>query len=340
MSGVLVIYTGGTVGMVQTPKGLAPVGLDGLRDYAPELGTFDFRVDYVSAFEQPLDSCDIGPEQWAVLATLVYENYAEYEGFVILHGTDTMAYTASALSFMLQGLRKAVVLTGAQLPMGERRTDARENLVTAIEIAAGALAEHPTVPEVCIYFDYVLLRGNRARKVHADRFEAFDSPNYPQLARIGIQLQFDTAATLSPSLTPTPALHTKMATTVGTLRIYPGLHEGAVRAWLGSGLEAVVLETLGAGNAPQYPWLGTALGEAIARGVHLVAITQGASGTVRMGLYATNRALQEAGVMNGRDLTPEAAVTKLQFLIGQGLEGEAFRTAMERPMVGEMRERA
>jgi len=331
---VLVIYTGGTIGMVHTPGGLAPYALEGVRQWVPELNRFEFPIDFVS-FETPIDSSNIGHAEWVQIALLVQENYEKYTGFVVLHGSDTMAYSSAALSFMLQGLQKPVIFTGSQLPMGAIRTDARENLLTAIEIAAGPLMGHPVVPEVCIYFDYFLLRGNRATKVDADSFEAFRSPNHPPLAEVGIRIRVHEALLLRPQ--HGLQVHTDMQFLVGSLRLYPGIPRSQVQGVLFGGHHAVIMQAFGSGNAPLASWFIDDLGEAARQGVVVLNITQCHSGTVMMGLYETSARLLELGVVGGTELLFEAATTKTMHLLGKGLRNNELRLALTHPLAGEMR---
>ena len=350
---VLVIYTGGTLGMVyeRTTGQLVPMDFKQVLDRIPEIHRLDFEIDLVT-LPNIIDSSNMNPAVWAELAQLIHQHYVTYDSFVILHGTDTMAYTASALSFMLCNLHKPVILTGAQLPIGVARSDARENFITALEIAAavdtaavdtarsGVPAqenEQPMVPEVSIYFNSVLIRGNRASKQESVHFNAFHSENYPHLAMAGVQIEYN-----RPFIRPyEPArdltVHTEMNPNVAVLKLFPGITEPVVRAVLDmQGLRGVVLETFGAGNAPTVPWFSNALKNAIDRGVVLFNVSQCEGGRVTQGQYQTSTRLQEIGVVSGADLTTEAAITKLMFLLGQETDSARLINRLGEPMCGEM----
>ncbi|MBK9417363.1 MAG: type I asparaginase [Flavobacteriales bacterium] len=333
---VLLIYTGGTIGMwADTTGTLRPMDLAHLEDQVPELSRIAVDLSSV-AFEQPIDSSDMRPNDWVRIATLIGENYADFDGFVVLHGSDTMAYTASALSFLLEGLQKPVVLTGSQLPIGTIRTDAKENLITAIEIAAAKDGDgRPMVPEVCVYFEYQLMRGNRTVKVHAERFEAFRSPNWPVLAEAGVHLRWNPSAIL-PHRTGSLKVHTRLDDRIAVIRLFPGIRAGWLRHALSQAdLRAVVLTTFGSGNAPTDPDLLGALQEAKDRGVLLLNVTQCVGGRVEQGRYATSQALQSMGVVPGADHTVEAAVAKLMFLLGRERGTAAVEQAWGTPICGE-----
>jgi L-asparaginase len=335
---VLIIYTGGTIGMFADPRtgALRPMDLAHLEEQVPELERINVKLESWS-FETPIDSSDMRPLDWVRIARIIGDHYDRYDGFVVLHGSDTMAYTASALSFILEGLNKPVILTGSQLPIGIIRTDAKENLITAIEIAAATDEHgHARVPEVAVYFEYSLYRGNRTVKVHAERFEAFRSPNHPRLAEAGVHLRFDPAAIL-PARSGPLRIHEHLDDNVGVIRLFPGIRADWVRHALATpGLRAVVLTTFGSGNGPTDRAFIDVLREARERGIVLVNVTQCLGGRVEQGRYATSRTFVELGVLNGGDMTVEAAVTKSMFLLGQGLQGEAFAKAFEEGIVGEV----
>lgn len=336
MTKILIIYTGGTIGMVNDPKTgmLIPFDFEQIQDNVPELARLDYQLS-VHSFNPILDSSNMDPLIWAQLATLIDQEYDQYDGFVILHGSDTMSFTASALSFMLQNLAKPVVLTGSQLPIGEIRTDAKENLITALEIAATRKEGRAMVPEVCVYFDYQLFRGNRSIKNNSEKFEAFASPNYPLLAEAGVHLEFYPNYILPAPQLPL-ALHTAFKPNVAVLKMYPGIPESAVRAITESDAGAIILEAFGSGNTTTAPWFISCLKNAIAQGKTIVDISQCKGGSVQLGVYETSRYLQEIGVISGYDMTFEATVCKLMFLLGQELSPAAMRRAMEQAIAGEL----
>lgn len=325
--------------MAQNPVtgALEPFNFHHLLDNVPELRQLGSSISTIQ-FEPPIDSSEIEPSQWERLVYLISENYDLFDGFVVLHGTDTMAYTASAVSFMLENLSKPVIFTGSQLPVGVLRTDGKENLITAIEIAS---AKHPdgspVVPEVCIFFENSLMRGNRTRKISAENFNAFASPNYPLLAQAGVHISYDESEIRHPDETLPLKAHYAMDNNIAVLKLYPGISRQAVHQILGiPGLKGVVMETFGAGNAPKSEWFLTELREAIQRGIVIVNVTQCNSGSVQMGLYSTGNTLQGCGVLSGYDSTTEAAIAKLMFLFGHGLSPEAVAEAMNRSFVGEI----
>lgn len=301
---------------------------------APELKRFAYTID-VHSFNPIIDSSDMQPEVWVRIAELIEKSYGSYDGFVILHGSDTMAYTSSALSFMLEGLAKPVVLTGSQLPMGEIRTDARENLVTAIEIAA---SDEPVVPEVCIYFDYKLYRGNRASKYNSVKFEAFQSVNYPALAEAGVHIRYNKQVIL-PLVKNNLQVHTCLDTSVGLLKLFPGISKAFVNAVLNTpGMKALVLEAFGSGNAPTDAWFIDALKSAVQKGIIIFDVTQCGGGSVELGLYETSTILKDIGVIGGSDITTESAIAKLMFLLGRGLKKDEIESLLQKSLRGEMME--
>jgi L-asparaginase len=317
---ILIIYTGGTIGMVRDKAtgSLHPLNGAELYEQIPILGKFDYHIDFYS-FDPLLDSSNMNPQHWVELVTVIGQNYEKYDGFVVLHGSDTMAYTASALSFMLENLNKPVILTGSQLPLGMIRSDGQENLVTAIEIAAAQQDETPVVPEVAVYFENKLLRGNRTFKYNAENFSAFMSGNYPPLAEVGVHIKYNYNAILKPNF-KTLKIHTKLENNITILKLFPGISKEAVAAQLSiPGLKAVILETYGSGNAMTDRWFLDELRKAIGNGIIILNVTQCKSGFVEMGKYLTSRELGEIGIISGHDLTTESAVAKLMYLFGTGL---------------------
>ncbi|MGN0037031.1 MAG: asparaginase [Bacteroidaceae bacterium] len=336
---VLLIYTGGTIGMIENPEtgALENFNFDHLLKHVPELKRFNYRISSYQ-FNPPIDSSDMEPSYWAKLVKIIRYNYDNFDGFVILHGTDTMAYTASALSFMLENLGKPVILTGSQLPIGVLRTDGKENLITAIEIAAAKNADgEPMVPEVCIFFENQLMRGNRTTKINAENFNAFRSHNYPALAHAGIHIKYEPHLIRRPDPTRPFKPHYLFDTNVVIFTLFPGIREEVVASILHiPGLRAVVLKTFGSGNAPQKPWFVRQLKEATARGIIIVNITQCASGAVEMERYETGYHLLEADVVSGYDSTPESALAKLMFLLGHGMDNREIRQMMNTSIAGEI----
>lgn len=336
---VLLIYTGGTIGMGRNPRtgALEPLDFNHLVGAMPEFQLLQTAID-VHQFTPPIDSSDMNPRLWAQLVRIIAERYDRYDGFVILHGTDTMAYTASALSFMLENLTKPVILTGSQLPMGLLRTDGKENLVTSIEIAAMRDADgHALVPEVCIYFSGRLLRGNRSTKQNADGFNAFDSFNYPHLCEAGVNFEFHRHHIRRPDFSRPMTPHLDMSPDVMVFSIFPGLQEKMLRSLLDiKGLRGIVMRSFGSGNAPHHAWFLRLLKEAAENGVVVVNISQCVSGRVEMGRYDAGYQLQRCGVVSGRDATVEAAVTKLMFLQARFADPGRVRSGMNRDIAGEM----
>lgn len=337
---ILMIYTGGTIGMIENPdtRALEPFDFDHLIDNVPKIKMLDYEIDNVQ-FACPLDSSAMNTSHWGDIARVVETNYGHYDGFVVLHGTDTMAYTASALSFMLRGLQKPVIITGSQLPIGEVRTDGEENLITALQVAAAKDVDgRPMVREVAILFENYLWRGNRSTKYSADHFNAFKSNNYPELARIGLGITFNREALWRrPEEESGLKVSYPMDANVVCMDLFPGISESTVRHILAtSGLKGVVLKTFGAGNGPSDPWFLQALKDAIDRGVVIVNITQCANGSVHQRRYVTGWGLAQVGVVSGHDLTFEAAITKMMHLFGRGFDAAKVGMLMERNLCGEM----
>ena len=339
-SAILLIYTGGTIGMKEDPaiQALRPFNFSQILEEVPELGKFAYRIDSYT-FDPIIDSSDVEPSLWVAITELIEKKYDEYDGFVILHGTDTMAYSASAVSFMIEGLTKPVIFTGSQLPIGIPRTDGKENLISSVEIAAARDNEgHALVPEVCICFDNILMRGNRASKINSDHFRAFRSPNFPPLAEAGINIRYNQQLIRRPiDWNARPTFHKTLDTRVSILKIHPGITPQIVRTILcGNDTRAVIIETYGAGNAPSKEWFLDIVREASESGKIILDVTQCLAGSVNMDIYATGKCLKEAGVVNGYDATTESALGKLFYLLGEIEDNDTVKTMLETDLRGEI----
>lgn len=337
MTKVLIIYTGGTIGMVQDKITgvLKPLDFEHITENVPELQRLPYQIT-VHSFDEIIDSSNMSPAIWIELAELIEKNYEAYDGFVILHGSDTMAFTASALSFMLEGLNKPVIFTGSQLPIGEIRTDAKENLITALEIASAKTASGKArVPEVCIYFDFQLFRGNRSFKYNSAKFEAFRSPNYPVLAEAGVHLRFNDNV-IRKCDECVFRVHKRLNNSIAVLKLYPGISSETVGAIVASATDAIILESFGAGNTTTDKWFLDCLQTAIKGGKVILDISQCKVGTVELGRYETSRDLKNMGVVSGFDMTYEAAVTKLMFLLGRGFTYDRISALLETDLRGEL----
>lgn len=334
---ILIIYTGGTIGMIKDQETgvLKPFNFDHLYNYIPALKNFNYQLEFLS-FDPLIDSSNIEPEHWIRLVEIIENHYESFDGFVILHGSDTMAYTASALSFMLENLNKPVIITGSQLPLGELRTDGRENFITSVEIAASKIENTPVVPEVTIFFENRLYRGNRTYKFNAENFNAFVSGNYPVLADAGIYLKFHRELILKPNFKRLKT-HTQLSNEVAVMKLFPGMSRSYINSILTiSPLKAVVMESFGSGNATTATWFLDELKHAINRGLIVVNVTQCLAGTVDMTKYETGEKLQEIGVISGKDLTTSAALAKLMVVLGENTDREMIISKLLKPWCGEM----
>jgi len=334
---VLIIYSGGTIGMVRDSSGsLVALKFNQIMQQLPSLNTLNVSITVIS-FPIPMDSSNMNYQNWIDIGYIIYENYHHYDGFVVLQGTDTMAYSASALSYILEGLNKPVVFTGAQLPISAIRSDARPNLITAIEIASKKRGNRPVVPEVSIYFDYQLLRGNRTRKIRSSQFGAFESENHPMLAKIGINIEFNHSAIKKYEKNRQLAFHEKYEPNVVIMKLFPSITLSVIKSITNiEDLKGIVLETYGSGNAPTDDWFISQLKNAIDRGIIIFNVSQCSGGKVIHGRYATSKKLQEIGVISGWNITTEAAITKLMFVLGQETETEKIKERLSTPICGEM----
>lgn len=335
---ILLIYTGGTIGMVKDYESgiLKAFDFNSLLLSIPELNQLDCQIESVS-FDIPIDSSNMNPDHWADIAELIEVNHSIYDGFVVLHGSDTMSYTASALSFMLENLAKPVIFTGSQLPIGDLRTDAKENLITSIQLASFWGKGKPVIREVGLYFEYKLYRANRTTKINAEHFQAFSSPNYPPLAESGVHLKVYDEYIEKPKTFKKLKVHKNMDASVAILKLFPGLDQSVLNGVLNiSGLKALILETYGAGNAPTEKWFLTELKNAIASGLHIVDVAQCSGGSVILGQYETSDELKKMQIINGKDITTEAAITKLMYLLGSKVSSKLFKTIFETSLRGEM----
>jgi len=335
---ILLIYTGGTIGMIKDYKtnALKAFDFDQIKKKIPELNLLECIIHTVS-FENPIDSSNMSPYFWVKIAKIIENHYEETDGFVVLSGTDTMSYTASAISFMFENLNKPIIFTGSQLPIGDLRTDAKENLITAIQIAATRENGFPKIGEVGLYFEYKLYRANRTTKVSAEQFEAFHSPNFPQLGESGVHLYFNDNVLKKVGKKNELILRENFDADIIILKIFPGISEQAVRSILEiPNLKGVILETYGAGNAPTLSWFKDLIKKAIAKKIHIVNVSQCISGSVMLGHYETSNHLKEIGIINGKDITTESAVAKLKYLLGVKIPFKEFKKTFETPLRGEM----
>lgn len=338
MKKILLIYTGGTIGMIKDPLSgaLRPFRFDQIAQKLPELRLLDCYVETIS-FEKLIDSSDITLSHWKKIGQIIWEHYATFDGFVVLHGSDTMSYTASALSFMLENLQKPVIFTGSQLPIGDLRTDARENLITSIHLASLWKNNAPLIQEVCLYFEYKLYRGNRTIKVDANNFQAFASPNYLPLAESGVSLKLQEHLLLKQQPQGAFSVFSNLEENVAVLKVFPGISPAILSGFFKiEKLKGVVMETFGTGNALSQAWFLSELKKATERGVVIVNVTQCLSGAVLPGKYETGAHFESMGIINGKDLTTEAALAKLMYLLGKNTNCNILRINMEQPLRGEM----
>lgn len=335
---ILLIYTGGTIGMIKDAEtgSLRAFDFDSLLDNIPELKLLDCTIDTIS-FDNPIDSSDMNPEYWVQIAEIIEANYDKVDGFVVLHGSDTMSYTSSALSFMLENLAKPVVFTGSQLPIGDLRTDAKENLITSIQIASLQEKGKPIIKEVCLYFEYKLYRANRTTKINADQFEAFASLNYPELLESGVHLNINYQKLFKPNKKKGLSVHKELCTDIALVKLFPGITIQVLEAIFSTpNLKGIILETYGAGNTTTQKWFLDILRNAISKGILIINVTQCSGGSVLMGQYEASSQLKKLEIISGKDITTESAIVKLMYLLGKNVSPKVFKTIFETSLRGEL----
>ncbi len=337
-SEILLIYTGGTIGMIKDFETgeLKAFNFNQISKNIPELNHLGCSLRTIS-FKKPIDSSNMHPKYWVKIAEIIEDNYEHFDGFVILHGTDTMSYTASAISYMFENLAKPIIFTGSQLPIGDLRTDAKENLITSIQIALLKENGRSLINEVCLYFEYKLYRGNRTTKINAEQFEAFSSPNYPPLAESGVHLKVNKECLLKPNRNKKLVVHKNFETSIAIIKLFPGIKlDVLLPIFNNKGIKAIVLETYGTGNAPTEKVFVDLIKKSIQNGTIIVNTTQCIKGSVVMGQYETSVQLKNAGIISGNNITTEAAITKLMFLLGNEYSFKVFKTLFETSLRGEI----